>query len=51
MLEQTNGTDFGGVNIKTQKRSFNLEIMFCGFQKRKNTMGKFKKRWFGPLRV
>jgi hypothetical protein len=33
MLEQTDGTNFYGVNKNTQRRSFNLEIMFCGFLK------------------
>jgi hypothetical protein len=28
MLEQTNGANFYGVNRNTQRRSFNLEIMF-----------------------
>ncbi len=36
MLEQTNGTDFCGVNRKTQKRSSNLQIMLCGFPREKN---------------
>jgi len=35
MLEQTNGTNLCGVNKNTQRRSFNLEIMFCGFLREK----------------
>jgi hypothetical protein len=31
MLEQTSGTNSYGVNRKTQRRSSNLEILFCGF--------------------
>jgi hypothetical protein len=34
MLDQTNGANFYGANKNTQ-RSFNLEIMFCGFPKEK----------------
>ncbi len=34
------------------KRSSDLDIMSYGFPKEKKThMGKFKKRWFGPLKV
>jgi hypothetical protein len=36
MWEQTNGPDLCEVNKKTQRRSFNLEIMFYGFLKEKN---------------
>jgi hypothetical protein len=35
MLEQTNGVDFYGVNKNTQRKSSNLEIMFCGFPREK----------------
>jgi len=35
MLEKTNGIDFCGVNRNTQRRSSNLEIMFCGFPREK----------------
>jgi hypothetical protein len=35
MLEPTNGANFCGVNIKTKRRCFKLEIMLCGFQGKK----------------
>jgi hypothetical protein len=35
MWEPTSGTNFYGVNKKTQRRSFNLEIMFYGFPREK----------------
>jgi hypothetical protein len=35
MGEPTSGIDFYGANKKTQKRSFNLEIMFYGFPREK----------------
>ncbi len=35
MLEQTNGTNFSGIDKKTQRRNSNLEIMFCGFPREK----------------
>ncbi len=39
-------------STKTHRISSNLEIMFCGFPKEKNThLGKFKKRWFGLFKV
>jgi hypothetical protein len=36
MLEQTNEINLCGVNKNTQRRSSNLEIMFCSFPKEKN---------------
>jgi len=36
MWEQINGLDLCEVNKKTQRRSFNLEIMFYGFLREKN---------------
>jgi hypothetical protein len=35
MLEKISGTYFYGININTQRRSFNLEIMFSSFLKEK----------------
>jgi hypothetical protein len=35
MLEKTNGIIFCGVNRNTQRRSSNLEILFCGFPREK----------------
>jgi hypothetical protein len=45
MLEQTSGIDFYGVNIKTQRRSSNSEIMFCGFPRDKRHIWA---SWFSP---
>jgi hypothetical protein len=39
------------MNIKTKKRTFNLEIMFLVSQGIKNTFGKLKKIWFGSFRI
>ncbi len=36
MLEQTNGVDLCGININTQRRSSNFEIMLCGCPREKN---------------
>jgi hypothetical protein len=41
--EQTSGPYLCGVDKKTQRRSFNLEIMFYGCPR--------EKRWFGPFKV
>jgi hypothetical protein len=35
MWEQISGAHFCGVNRKTQRRGFNLEIMLYGFPKEK----------------
>ncbi len=35
MLEQTDGANFYGINRNTQRKSFNLEIMFYGFLREK----------------
>jgi hypothetical protein len=35
MLEKTNGIYICGINKNTQKKKFNLEIMFYGFPKKK----------------
>jgi hypothetical protein len=35
MWEQTIGTNFCGVDRKTHRRNFNLEIMFYGFPREK----------------
>jgi hypothetical protein len=35
MLEQTSGVDLCGVNRKTWRVNFNLEIMLCGFPREK----------------
>jgi hypothetical protein len=35
MLEKTDGIDFCGVSRNTQRISFNLEIMLCGFPSEK----------------
>jgi hypothetical protein len=43
MWEQTNGPDLRGVNKKTQRRSFNLEIMFYGFPREKITWANSRK--------
>jgi hypothetical protein len=52
MWEPTNGTNFYGINKKIPRRNLNSKIMSYGFPKEKNThMGKFKKIWFGPLKV
>jgi hypothetical protein len=44
MLEKINGTNFFGVNINKQKISFNLEIMFSGFPRGKNTYGQIQEK-------
>jgi hypothetical protein len=35
MLGKIRGTNFYGININTQRKSFNLEIIFFGFPKEK----------------
>jgi hypothetical protein len=44
MWAPTNGIDFCGVNRKTQKRSFNLEIMFYGFPREKKHIWEKKRK-------
>jgi hypothetical protein len=44
MWEQTIGTNFCGVDRKTHRRNFNLEIMFYGFPREKrHTWANSKK--------
>ncbi len=38
-------------STKTQRKSSNLETMFCDFPKEKIHIGQIQKRWFGPFRV
>jgi len=51
MWEQISGAYFCGVNRKTQRRGFNLEIMLWFPKGEKTHLGKFLKGWFGPFKV
>jgi hypothetical protein len=49
MLEKTDGIDFCGVSRNTQRISFNLEIMLCGFPSEKNTYGQIQEKMVWPI--
>jgi len=51
MWELTSGAYFYGVNKKKLKKIPIWILCFMVSQRRKNTYGQFKKRWFGPFRV
>jgi hypothetical protein len=44
MLEKINGIDLCGVNINTQRRSFNMETMFFCFPRGKNKSRKIQEK-------